>query len=458
MQKQNTLGSQNQNKMAVIGCGNLGLPLCAVLADAGYEVEGIDIDKEFVESLTRREFRTIEPNLVNLLEKNSYKLTFSTSIKSSQFPYCTFIIVPSPSDPNGKFSSEFVLKAVAEYCDRFLESDEEDVLLVIVTTVMPGTMNLEVVPLLESKVGTRLSQVKLFYSPEFIALGSVIKNLQYPDAILIGEANVGSAPFLAKVLEKTVKNSPEVTILNLVNAEVAKISVNAYVTMKISFANQLSEICQALPFGDADEVLSAIAKDSRIGAKYLHSAPAFGGPCFPRDNRAFSKLASDLGIDATLSKGTDQINLRQVDRLIEQIKELSLDFKSVVILGVSYKPGTRVFEESPSLRFFELLHEEAHVEKVSMYDPAVLDPEIRVSLKSIGNSIISEVSELKIALNEADAVYLFNNDDAFLDIPELIYSNKTSLFDLWGSWVKYRDIFHGRYYRLGTSTITRWKD
>jgi UDPglucose 6-dehydrogenase len=323
---------------------------------------------------------------------------------------------------------------------------------------MPGTMNLEVVPLLESKLGTRLSQVKLFYSPEFIALGSVIKNLQYPDAILIGEANVGSAPLLTKVLEKTVKNSPEVTILNLVNAEIAKISVNAYVTMKISFANQLSEICQALPFGDADEVLNAIAKDSRIGAKYLHSAPAFGGPCFPRDNRAFSKLASDLGIDANLSKGTDQINLRQVDRLIEQIKELSLDFKSVVILGVSYKPGTKVFEESPSLRFFELLHEETQVEKVSMYDPAFLDPESRISLKSIGNSIISEVSELKIALNEADAVYLFNNDDAFLDIPELIYSNETNLFDLWGSWVTYRDTFHGRYYRLGKSTITRWKD
>ena len=458
MQNQNALDSQNQNKMAVIGCGNLGLPLCAVLADAGYEVGGIDINKKFVESLSQGEFRTIEPNLVNLLEKNLHNLGFSTSIKSAQFPYCTFIIVPSPSDRNGKFSSEFVLKAVEEYCDRFLESDKDDVLLVIVSTVMPGTMNLEVIPLLETKLGFRFSQVKTFYSPEFIALGSVIKNLQYPDVILIGEAIAGSASFLAKVLAKTVKNSPEISILNLVNAEIAKISVNAYVTMKISFANQLSEICQALPFGDADEVLSAIAKDSRIGAKYLHSAPAFGGPCFPRDNRAFSKLASDLGIDAALSGGTDQINLRQATRLIEQIRELNLDFKSIVILGVSYKPGTQVLEESPSLKFLELLREERKVEKVILYDPAFLHPESHVLLKSADNVIIFEISELAVALNEADAVYLFNNDDAFLDIPELIYSNKTNLFDLWGSWIKYRDAFYGRYYRLGTSTITRWKD
>jgi len=452
------LDSHNQNKIAVIGCGNLGLPLCAVLADAGFNVQGIDKNQSLVKNLSKGEFRTIEPDLVNLLEKNKHNLDFSSSIESAQFPYCTFIIVPSPSDPSGKFSSEFVLKAVEEFCDRFLECNEDNALLVIVSTVMPGTMNLEVIPLLEAKLGTRFNQVRPFYSPEFIALGSVIKNLQFPDVILIGESIAGSADLLANVLAKTVKNSPEVSVLNLVNAEIAKISVNAYVTMKISFANQLSEICQALPFGDADEVLSAIAKDSRIGTKYLLSAPAFGGPCFPRDNRAFSKLAGDLGIDATLSKGTDQINVRQVTRLIEQIKELDLEFRSIVILGVSYKPGTRVIEESPSLKFLKMLREEGVVEKVSLYDPAFLDAESHELFKNAEHLMISETSDLVVALNEADAVYLFNNDAAFLNVPELIYSDKTNLFDLWGSWIEYKDAFHGRYYRLGSSKITRWKD
>ena len=451
MQNRNEAESLNHKRIAVVGCGNLGLPLCAVLAEAGYDVQGIDINDVLVNRLNNSIFETVEPGLSEMLERNTARLEFRNFVERTTFPDCTFVIVPSPSDPDGSFSNKFVLQAVEDYCEKFLESDIESAILVIVSTVMPGTMEGEIIPLIRSKLASRADQLKLFYSPEFIALGSVIRNLQYPDVVLIGAESRNSGRALEDVLTKAVKNTPEFICLDFVNAEIAKISVNAFVTMKISFANQLSEICQLLPLGDADDVLNAIGKDSRIGNSYLQSAPAFGGPCFPRDNRAFSKMASNLGVDASLSKGTDQINLRQADRLIKQFRAVGPTWKSALVLGISYKPGTRVVEESPSLKFLEYLALEPSVQKVSLFDPLFVDLNAQNALNIQKKVAILDEKDLQIAINEVDVIYLFNNSPEFSELPQHVNKEDTVLIDLWGSWKKYESQFKGRYYRLGKS-------
>jgi UDPglucose 6-dehydrogenase len=372
-------------------------------------------------------------------------------VERSTFPDCTFVIVPSPSDPDGSFSNKFVVQAVEDYCEKFLESDIESAILVIVSTVMPGTMEGEIIPLINSKLASKANRLKLFYSPEFIALGSVIRNLQYPDVVLIGAESRNSGTALEDILTKTVKNTPEFICMDFVNAEIAKISVNAFVTMKISFANQLSEICQLFPSGDADDVLNAIGKDLRIGNSYLQSAPAFGGPCFPRDNRAFSKMASNLGVDASLSKGTDQINLRQADRLLKQFRAAGSTWKNVLVLGISYKPGTRVVEESPSLKFLEYLALEELVQKISLFDPLFVDLNAQNGLSFPKKVAILDEKDLQIAINEVDVIYLFNNSPEFSELPQHVNNVDTVLIDLWGSWRKYESQFKGRYYRLGKS-------
>lgn len=451
MQNHNETDSQIHKRIAVVGCGNLGLPLCAVIAEAGYEVQGIDIDDTLISNLKNSIFETVEPGLSEMLVRNSGKLKFRKFMEISTFPDCTFVIVPSPSASDGSFSNKFVLQAVESYCEKFLESDIETAILVIVSTVMPGTMEREIIPLVKSKLATKADQLKLYYSPEFIALGSVIRNLQYPDVVLIGAESPNSGKELEDILVKTLKNSPEFICMDFVNAEIAKISVNAFVTMKISFANQLSEICELLPLGDADCVLNAIGRDSRIGNSYLQSAPAFGGPCFPRDNRAFSNMASNLGVEASLSKGTDKINLRQADRLIRQFREVGQTWKSVLILGISYKPGTRVVEESPSLKFLEYLELESTVQKISIFDSLFVDWNSQRGLSVPSKVTILDEKELQTAINEVDAIYLFNNCPEFSELPQSVSRDDTVLIDLWGTWKKYQSEFQGRYYRLGKS-------
>ena len=134
--------------------------------------------------------------------------------------------------------------------------------------------------------------------------------------------------------------------MNFVNAELTKISVNTFVTTKISYANMLAEICEQVPGADAEVVSSAIGLDTRIGRKYLKGALGYGGPCFPRDNKAFARFAELHDVDATLARATDQVNQRQVNRLAGRVLEVAADGDRVAILGLSYKPDTEVIEES----------------------------------------------------------------------------------------------------------------
>src|SRR5262249_32804959 len=199
-----------------------------------------------------------------------------------------------------------------EAIGRALRAKQRFHLVVLTSTVMPGTTGGPVRAALEEASGKRVGQdFGLCYGPEFIALGSVIRDFLNPDFVLIGESDLRSGAMLESLYKEVCENDPPVARMNLVNAEITKLSINSYVTTKISFANMLARICEKLPEADVDVVTAALGLDSRIGTKYLKGAVSYGGPCFPRDNRAFAALARQLDAPADLPEATDPFNRAQ---------------------------------------------------------------------------------------------------------------------------------------------------
>lgn len=358
-------------KLSVVGLGKLGAPLAAVFASGGHEVTGVDLVDAPVESLNRGIAPVDETGLQELLDEVGARLSATTSISdAARASDISFVIVPTPSGPDGTFQLEYVLPAVAAIGEAAGAKATRH-LVVITSTVMPGATDGPIRETLQQASGLAVGEgIGLCYSPEFIALGSVIRDLRNPDFILVGESDPTSGDLLEQVLTSVVSGNPPVMRMNLVNAELAKIAVNTFVTTKISYANMLAEICEGLPGADVDVVTGAIGLDSRIGAKYLRGATPYGGPCFPRDNIAFSRLARLVEANADIAEATDRVNRRQIDRLVAVVEANLGPRRCVAILGLSYKPETPVVDEATGVELASRLAG-AGVETI-VYDPMAM--------------------------------------------------------------------------------------
>ena len=243
---------------------------------------------------------------------------------------------------------------------------------------MPGSCDGELRPALEQASGRQVGEsLGLCYSPEFIALGNVIRDMLEPDMVLIGESDARAGDVLEALYAGVCENDPPFRRMSLVNAELTKIAVNTYVTMKISYANTLADLCERLPGADVESVTDALGLDTRIGGKYLRGAIAYGGPCFPRDNKAFAVLARELGTEAPLAEATDAINEAQSHRLARIVHRALGANDAVGMLGLSYKPDTAVVDESPGIALAELLAENG-VREINVFDPVATDAAARV--------------------------------------------------------------------------------
>jgi UDPglucose 6-dehydrogenase len=188
-----------------------------------------------------------------------------------------------------------------------------------------------------------------------------------PDMILIGESDREAGDRLEGIYRRSCDNEPAFRRMNFVNAELTKISVNTFVTTKISYANMLADICDRLPGSDVDVVTHAVGTDSRVGSKYLRGAIGYGGPCFPRDNVAFAALARSIGANPELAEATDRLNRYQIERVLRAVQTRLQRPGTIGILGLSYKPDTAVIEESQGVMLAERLL--AHGYDVAAYDP-----------------------------------------------------------------------------------------
>lgn len=358
----------DQIKPCVVGLGKLGLPLATVIADAGFETYGIEKNELLVSDLNTGNFDSPEPNLMPLLRKNKSKLNFVSNLNQVVGCNIFFLIVPTPSLGDGKFDNQYLLVAISDLLESWSGLSGVKT-LVIVSTVMPGTCENEFLPLIqdwESEKGNNL-KIHLLYSPEFIALGTVIHNLRNPDMTLIGCHSREESKIFLQVMERVTNGHPETQVLTLTEAEVVKIMVNCFVTMKISFANFIGEISSILPGADKYKISKALGMDSRIGGKYLRPGLGFAGPCFPRDNRALIAFAAENGLKASLGIATDEINKRQPENVVKQISVEFPNAKSVGILGITYKPNSKVIEESQTVMIGKLLLRNGL--EVKLYDP-----------------------------------------------------------------------------------------
>jgi len=359
-------------RLSIIGLGKLGAPMAAVMAHKGHTVIGVDINPAYVEAVQQGRAPVSEPGLGEMILAHRDRLCATSHYEDAILATeATFVIVPTPSDADGTFSLRFVLNA-AERIGAALRKKKSWHLVVLSSTVMPGSTAGKLIPVLESYSGKQCgADFGVCYNPEFIALGSVIRDMLNPDMILIGESDQRSGDILETLYHGLCESKPRIQRMNYVNAELTKLSVNTFVTTKISYANMLAEVCETLPGADVDVVTSAIGCDSRIGRKYLKGAMGYGGPCFPRDNIAFSSLARSHGVAPLLAEATDDVNRHQTTRIADLVLSRLHVGGVAAVLGLSYKADTDVVEESQGLGVARRLLERGA--KVRVYDPAAMD-------------------------------------------------------------------------------------
>jgi UDPglucose 6-dehydrogenase len=358
--------------VAVIGLGKLGSPLAAVLAQAGYRVIGVDVDPALVAAMNAGRAPVHEAGLETAIKAAGSRLSATDDIGAAiRATDISFVIVPTPSDSDGVFTNRWVLDAVREIGLALRGIDRYHVVS-ITSTVMPGSTGGPIREALEKASGRRVGEtVGLTYNPEFIALGSVVHDLLHPDMVLIGESDPRAGDLLERLYRGVVGTEKPIQRMNWVNAEIAKISINTFVTTKISYANMLAELCEKLPGADVEVVAAALGKDSRIGSKYLRGALGYGGPCFPRDNVAWAALARSVGAGAEIAAATDAVNRRQVDRLVAIVREHSGPDATIAVLGLAYKAGTPVTEQSQGVMIAQRLIEAGY--RVLLSDPLALE-------------------------------------------------------------------------------------
>jgi UDPglucose 6-dehydrogenase len=340
----------------------------------------------------------------------------------------SFFIPPTPSQPDGSFGNEYLLRALESAAKAVRESGKAYHLFVVNSTLTPGTCDRLLRPLLEDifqgECGKRFG---LCYNPEFIALGDVIHGLLEPDLVLIGESDEFAGRALARVYQRFCLNRAPIERMSNVNAELTKISLNCAVTTKISFVNQLSSVCAEISGADPRTILQAIGKDRRIGEKYLKPGLGFGGPCFPRDNRLFQYVARSVGVEASLAQATDKINDNVNERLLATVLAHAADGATVAVLGLAYKPFTNVLDCSPGVWLCQSLIE--HNRKVLAHD------------YSAGRSASSLLPRIQIC-----------ND------PQGLVQNGCTTYVIACPWPEYKTFFRKKAQLLGpgTTIIDPW--
>jgi UDPglucose 6-dehydrogenase len=343
-------------KLSVFGLGKLGACLAATLAQAGFQVLGVDINPEAVRKINAGVPPVDEPLLPETIRNAGKQLRATTNPAEAVATDVSFFIVPTPSLPDGSFSNEFLMRALAPLAQAVRQAKKKNHIFVIGSTTTPGACRRVIIPMLEKEIGGRCGKAfSLCYNPEFIALGNVVRGLTAPDLVLIGESDPRAGGLLEGLYKKYNTNQPRIARMSITSAELTKISVNSYITAKISFTNQLRMIAEQLEDTNIHQILAAIGADSRIGAKYLRAGLSFGGPCFPRDNRLISYTAKQVGLSAPLAEATDRVNEMAKEQLAQQALACLQSGDTVVVLGMAYRPDTYIAEESAGLHIAQLL-------------------------------------------------------------------------------------------------------
>lgn len=414
-------------KISVVGLGKLGACMAAVYASKGHGVIGVDVNEQSVAAMNAGTAPVAEKDLETFIQNNKANITATTDVGIAvQDSEISFIIVPTPSDETGKFSTAYVEKACVSI-GQALKSKSSYHLIVITSTVLPGDSVEKIIPVLERASGKKCgTDFGFCYSPEFIAIGTVIRDLLRPDFFLLGAFDARSGDMLEQFYATVSDNSAPVRRMSVPSAELTKISVNSYLTMKITFGNVLAELAEHIPGAHVDDITGAVGSDKRIGQAYLKGGLGYGGPCFPRDNRAFGVMATEWGVDVPFATATDTYNRSLIVKTVQKIKDVASMADPIGIIGISYKPGTNFSEESQGLLIAKELVEAGY--KVHVFNPAGNDH----AQKLLGD-IVTYHASLASCATAGTVLFLTNSDAALAPLPGLLAQIEASktIIDPW---------------------------
>ncbi|MEJ7623120.1 MAG: nucleotide sugar dehydrogenase [Pyrinomonadaceae bacterium] len=414
--------------ISVIGLGKLGASMAAAFASRGFNLIGVDVNQSSVDLVNHGKAPVQETGLGDMIAANAERiratLSHSDAVENSDI---SFVIVPTPSDKAGSFSLQYATWAFREI-GRAIGKKKAYHNVVLTSTVLPGSTRQALIPILERESGKLAGRdFGVCYSPEFIALGSILRDFLNPDFTLIGQLDDRSGAQLEGVYSRVVTNDAPSARMSLENAELTKISINTFITTKITFANMLAEICEKLPGGDVDVVTQALGMDTRIGKKYLTGSLGYGGPCFPRDNVALSYMAGQLGLRGALAVTTDASNREIPTRIADRILESAPPGSTVAVLGLAYKPHSHVTEESQGLAIAQRLSRNGL--RVVAFDPLSSE----MSLADIRRDILV-LDSVEECLSQAETVVITTPDPMFDSLRPEDFKNSWAtvrVFDLW---------------------------
>lgn len=392
-------------KISIVGLGKLGLPLLVTFAKNGQKIIGFDIDENKINLLKQNKVPFYEPNLEEYYNRYISNITVETNTsRLVSETDVAIILVNTPSNSDGTFSNDYVYQSVETIAKSLQNCQSDDFLFIISSTVMPETHK-EIVRIIEHNSFRKLNHgFGLLYIPDLVALGNVIYDFENPDVLIMGQSDEKYGDIGESIYRKILKNNAPIVKMSLIESEVCKVSLNAYITMKISFANFLGNISEKLNC-NTKNITKALGFDKRISPYYFRSGLSFGGTCFPRDTWAFINLSEKLGLRAEHIIATQKINENQNKKLIENVSKFS--DKVIGIFGLSFKPNTAVTTESASYILYEHL-------KNNNYKVLGCDDLVETDFKS---------NEFEIFLDRSDVVVLAHtNVNLFQKYSELFKS------------------------------------
>lgn len=337
-------------KISIVGCGRLGTVCALVAAHSGNIVKVYDTNRQHLDNLLNRKQIFPEPGVNELLANvNMDNLEFYTDFeKATEDVEIIFIYVPTNTVGTLRGYDHGIIGSVLR---RLEDSNISNTHIVIGSTVIPGYIANTGMYLLQKSIerGCTLS-----YNPEFIAQGDIVRGTYYPDILLIGEGSKEAGDVIEKYHHSISKNSPKICRMSPQSAEITKLGVNCFITTKVAFANMIGDISNRTPGASHHDILGAIGSDSRIGTKYLNYGFGFGGPCFPRDNRALGYYAKSVGVEPTIPEATDKSNKEHTQYHAEDIMQ---KMESHFVTTAGYKENCKVpiIEESQKLEVAKII-------------------------------------------------------------------------------------------------------
>ncbi len=412
--------------IAVVGTGYVGLVTGACFAETGNHVVCVDIDEQKVARMRRGEVPIFEPGLELIFERNTKqgRLSFTTNLAEAIAPAQIIILaLPTPPGEDGSADLSYITGVAAQLA-HLLKSDYK--VIVDKSTVPVGTSEI-VHTIIAQHADEALFDV--VSNPEFLREGVAVEDFLKPDRVVIGTQSERAKKIMRLLYEPFVRQGNPIIFMDERSAELTKYAANAYLATRISFMNEIANLCERIG-ANVDMVRAGIGSDTRIGKRFLFPGVGYGGSCFPKDVRALAKTAGDHAYDFHILKSVMQVNEHQRHILTRKIKTFfndDLNGKTIAIWGLSFKPNTDDIREAPALYIIDELLEAGAVVKV-------YDPEAMGNVKALYGDRLQFASDQYEALGGADALAIVTEWSVF----------RTPSFQMMADLMNDKVIFDGR--------------